>query len=86
MSDGGKGSKPRPFSISQEEYDARWDVIFQRDIPKEERVSDKNDGFELESLDPDKRSWYYDEYGIKRRKDEVKIKATIPDIKIKGSI
>ena len=36
-SDGGKGSKPRPFSISQEEYDARWDVIFQRDIPKEER-------------------------------------------------
>ena len=88
MSDGGKGSKPRPFSISQEEYDARWDVIFQRDIPKEERVSDKNDEFELESLDPDERSWYYDDHGIKRRKEkeEVKIKATIPDVKIKGSI
>ena len=37
MNDGGKGSKPRPFSISQEEYDARWDTIFQRDLPKEEK-------------------------------------------------
>ncbi len=27
----GKGSKPRPFSISQAEYDARWDAIFRRD-------------------------------------------------------
>jgi hypothetical protein len=34
MSDGGKGSKPRPFSVSQEEYDKRWDAIFQRDLPK----------------------------------------------------
>jgi hypothetical protein len=31
MSDGGKGSKPRPFSVSQEEYDKRWDTIFSRD-------------------------------------------------------
>lgn len=86
-SDGGKGSKPRPFSVSQEEYDKRWDAIFQRDIPKEERVSTSiGDGFELESLDPAERSWYYDEYGVKRRKDEVKIKATIPEVKIKGSI
>ena len=37
MSDGGKGSKPRPFSVSQEEYDKRWDAIFQRDLPKEEK-------------------------------------------------
>ena len=37
MSDGGKGSKPRPFSISQDEYDKRWDAIFQRDLPKEEK-------------------------------------------------
>lgn len=35
MSDGGKGSKPRPFSVSQDEYDKRWDAIFQRDLPKE---------------------------------------------------
>jgi hypothetical protein len=31
MSDGGKGSKPRPFSVSQHEYDTRWDAIFSRD-------------------------------------------------------
>ena len=28
MSDGGKGSSPRPFSISKEVYDNRWDAIF----------------------------------------------------------
>lgn len=28
MSDGGKGSSPRPFSISQEEYAANWNRIF----------------------------------------------------------
>lgn len=26
--------------------------------------------FEIENLDPDKRSWYYDGDGTKRRKDE----------------
>lgn len=31
MSDGGKGSKPRPKSIADEEYAARWDAIFGRD-------------------------------------------------------
>ena len=35
MSDGGKGSKPRPISVSNEEYANRWDAIFQRDRPKE---------------------------------------------------
>ena len=32
MSDGGKGSRPRPLSVAQEEYDNRWDAIFGRDI------------------------------------------------------
>ena len=32
MSDGGKGSKPRPFSVTQEEYDNRWNAIFGRDL------------------------------------------------------
>jgi hypothetical protein len=48
MSDGGKGSAPRPFSVSQEEYDNRWDAIFQRDIPKEQpkevEVKDEKSG------------------------------------------
>jgi hypothetical protein len=37
MSDGGKGSKPRPFSVTQEQYDNRWNMIFQKDLPKEEK-------------------------------------------------
>jgi hypothetical protein len=28
MSDGGKGCAPRPFSVSAEEYDNRWNTIF----------------------------------------------------------
>ena len=28
------------------------------------------DDFDIESLDPDKRSWYYDDTGVKRKKDE----------------
>lgn len=36
MSEGGKGSRPRPFSVSQEEYNNRWDAIFGRDLPTEE--------------------------------------------------
>ena len=35
MSDGGKGSSPRPFSVSNEEYATRWDMIFGRDLAKE---------------------------------------------------
>lgn len=31
MSDGGKGSKPRPFSVSHDEWSNRWDAIFGRD-------------------------------------------------------
>jgi hypothetical protein len=31
MSDGGKGSKPRPIKVSDQEYAARWDAIFARD-------------------------------------------------------
>jgi hypothetical protein len=38
MSDGGKGSKPRPFSVSQKEYDTRWDAIFGRDLKEEKSV------------------------------------------------
>ena len=30
MSDGGKGSKPRPYSVSQEEFSNNWDRIFRK--------------------------------------------------------
>ena len=40
MSDGGKGSNPRPFNVSQKEYDTRWDAIFGRDlIEKKKEIS-----------------------------------------------
>lgn len=31
QSDGGKGSKPRPLSITEQEYAERWNAIFGRD-------------------------------------------------------
>ena len=38
MSDGGKGSRPRPFSVSQEEFENRWENIFGK---KEKSTDDK---------------------------------------------
>jgi uncharacterized protein (DUF849 family) len=35
MSDGGKGSSPRPFSVSQETYGNNFDAIFRKPSPKE---------------------------------------------------
>jgi hypothetical protein len=35
MSDGGKGSNPRPFSVSQEEFAKNYDAIFRKLSPKE---------------------------------------------------
>ncbi len=31
MSDGGKGSKPRPYSVDQKTFDNNWDMIFKKD-------------------------------------------------------
>lgn len=35
MNEGGKGCKPRPFSVTQEEYDNRWDAIFNKNKSKD---------------------------------------------------
>jgi hypothetical protein len=43
MSDGGKGSRPRPFSVAQEEYSKRWDMIFGRDLKEDNTDTSKND-------------------------------------------
>jgi hypothetical protein len=50
---GGKGSKPRPFSVSQKEYDDRFDAIFGKKKKTEaenfdEKVIMKNEYFELD--------------------------------------
>lgn len=50
MSDGGKGSKPRPISVSDEEYANRWDAIFQRDKIKESEALMKGIESENERL------------------------------------
>jgi hypothetical protein len=41
--DGGKGSSPRPFSVSQDEYEKRWDAIFQRDLKEDNTGTKKNE-------------------------------------------
>jgi len=35
MSDGGKGSSPRPYSVSQEIYGNNFDAIFRKKTPQE---------------------------------------------------
>jgi hypothetical protein len=35
MSDGGKGSSPRPYSVSQETYGNNFDAIFRKKTPQE---------------------------------------------------
>ena len=40
MSDGGKGSSPRPFNVTQQEYDNRWDAIFSRDLKEEKKYDE----------------------------------------------
>jgi hypothetical protein len=68
----GKGSKPRPLSVDRETYESNWEAIFKKDILKNEYydILSTEDCFEVEDPDPDKRSWYYDEYGVKRKKPE----------------
>jgi hypothetical protein len=39
----GKGSSPRPFSVSQDEYEKRWDAIFQRDLKEDNTGTNKNE-------------------------------------------
>ena len=39
MSDGDKGSKPRPYSVNKETFNARWDAIFKQ--PDTSKIGDK---------------------------------------------
>jgi hypothetical protein len=43
MADGGKGSSPRPFSVTQSEFDNRWDNIFKKDKNMQVRVQEDED-------------------------------------------
>ena len=43
MNEGGKGCKPRPFSVTQEEYDNRWDAIFNKTKEEKEEVVEEKE-------------------------------------------
>ena len=48
----GKGSSPRPFKVSNEEYSNRWDAIFGRDNEKK----NKTQNVESDRSDPTRNS------------------------------
>lgn len=52
MNDGGKGSRPRPYSVTQEEYSRRWDMIFGRDLNDDDNKGDGN-GNQTEKVSTD---------------------------------
>lgn len=57
----GKGSAPRPFSVSNEEYNTRWDAIFGRDVAPDDTSQERVDEIEKnehvdEPLCPDCRA------------------------------
>jgi hypothetical protein len=45
-----KGSSPRPFSVTQQEYDTRWDAIFQRDIREIEDAKNEDEAFQIAEM------------------------------------
>ena len=57
MSDGGKGSKPRPLSVDRETYQANWEAIFKKDILKNEYydILSTEDCFDVEDLNECKK-------------------------------
>jgi len=54
MGDGGKGSRPRPFSVSQEEFDNRWNTIFKKQKPVATEEPNDNILAKEELDDPDR--------------------------------
>ena len=47
MSDGGKGSKARPYSVSKQEFDNRWDNIFKKTPQEIDDAKVEDDEFKL---------------------------------------
>jgi hypothetical protein len=62
MSDGGKGSRPRPFSVDQKTFDNNWDMIFSKNKKSDkekfdEQVIMKNEYYD-QDIDPDNPDKY----------------------------
>ena len=47
MSDGGKGSKARPYSVSKQEFDNRWDSIFKKSPQEIDDAKTEDDEFKI---------------------------------------
>lgn len=41
-----KGSSPRPFSVSNDEYAKRWDAIFQRELKEQDVTQEEDEAFQ----------------------------------------
>ncbi len=46
MAEAGKGSKPRPFSVSHDEWSQRWEAIFGRDLEDKKDNKEQKDSEE----------------------------------------
>ena len=53
MSDGGKGSKPRPLSVSNQEYANRWDAIFAKDSETDKPTRNNQETQDLQEFTVD---------------------------------
>lgn len=53
MSDGGKGSKPRPLSVSDQEYATRWDAIFAKDSECDKPTRNNQETQEVQNFEVD---------------------------------
>lgn len=40
MADGGKGSRPRPYSVDQKTFDTNWEAIFSKKEQSSEQQSE----------------------------------------------
>ena len=54
MSDGGKGSTPRPLSVTNQEYANRWDAIFGKDSETDKPTRNNQETQEAQNLELDR--------------------------------
>lgn len=47
MSDGGKGSAPRPFSVSHEQYSSNFDAIFRKKKVEDNTCTTQNEFYDV---------------------------------------
>lgn len=58
MNQGGKGDKPRPFSVDRQVYESNWDQIFQKKKPEEDvPVLENEEMWTQRVLDEEEQVW-----------------------------